>query len=173
MSREQFEDTAKATSVAINKAHGTADKAISKLIGTYADQGEHIRLSGLSANGWAWLAEHTADEEDTAKAIAKEDGKRAQPTRLNTYQRALNIAKRVAESGKTCAELVEEYRATLDGDEVTLTGFANWCVSDGNRREPRSTPKSWKMYLSEAINKAQVDGASVEEIMAEINNLLG
>lgn len=177
MSREQFEDRAKATKVAIGKAHKTAETAIGKLIATYADQGEHIRESGLSASGWAWLAEHTAEEEANAKAQAKDDGKRAQPKRLNTYQRALNIANKVGESGKKTPELIEEFRETLDdGAEVTLTEFAKWCIADGNKRDPKApkAPKSWQEYLMEDVRRAVNDGASEDEIvgvfMAEIRN---
>jgi nucleoid DNA-binding protein len=148
MSREKFEATAKATKVAMQKAHKTAETAITKLIATYAEQGEHILVSGLSANGWAWLAEHTADEEAQAKAIAKEDGKRAQPTRLNTYQRALNIAKKVSESGKKTPELIKEFAETLDdGVEVTLTEFAKWCIDDANKREPRAPLGELEKFL--------------------------
>ena len=148
MSREEFEDQAKATKVAITKAHKTAETAIGKLIATYAEQGEHILVSGLSAGGWAWLAEHSAEEEEQAKAIAKEDGKRAQPSRLNTYQRALNIATKVSESGKKTPELIEEFRETLDeGTEVTLTEFAKWCIADANRREPRAPLGELEKFL--------------------------
>lgn len=135
MSREKFEASAKATKVAMEKAHETQEKAVGKLIATYAEQGEIIRESELSAYGWAWLAEHTEEEQ----LAAKESAKRVQPRRLNTYQRALNIAKKVAESGKKTPQLIEEFRETLeDGSEVTLTEFAKWCISADKKREPRA-----------------------------------
>lgn len=171
--REQFQSLASATKKALDRATDTEQKAVGKLINVYATQGEAIRLSDLSASRWAWIAEHDADEEMALKESARENNKRAQPRRLNSYQRMLNIAKKVHESGKTADELKEEYSLTLDeGDTVTLKEFADWCVGETGRA-PRNEPKSWRMYLSEAINKAYADGTDTMEIYAEVEHIIG
>ena len=148
MSREKFKASAKATKVAIGKAHDTAEKAVGKLIATYADEGEHILVSGLSAGQWAWYAEHTEEEEAESKRLDKENNTRTQPKKISNYQRALNIAKKVSESGKKTPELIGEFAATLDeGAEVTLTEFAKWCISDANKREPRAPLGELEKFL--------------------------
>ena len=199
----EFHSEAKANVVKLDKADQTVEKANETSIDKYLAVGEDIRSKNVTYGDYAkaamfdsreaWLAYRAEQMELFANSDGKQGAKDPRPEGQTSCQRALDIAKRFHAERKQLQARADEHNANLapdskerrtpisflvedyvaeTGKTVSVIEFANWCA-DKKSGNTRKEPKDWKFYLSEAINKAFIDGADEMMIYAEVDHILG